>query len=135
MAITKFDPATCKALSAEIASAIAMIAQRHGLVAVPAGGRYDTTKYTAKIEFRVTDADAVFAKEKADFDQYCGWYGLTPNDHGLIFSHGGQSYRLTGFAPNRAKPIVATRLSNNTSVIFATGIVAVIKAAAATKAA
>ena len=126
--ITKFDSATCKLLAREIADAIAAVAARHGLTAEPAGGTYSDIEYTAKVKFKVTDDGAVAAKLKEDFDQYCGWYGLAPDDYGRVFQHGGQDYMLTGFLPNRAKPIKATRLGgSHATVIFAPGIVPIIK--------
>ena len=128
---TQFTPALCKALNAEIAAAAATIAAKYGLSVIPGGGTYEPLKFTAKTVFQVIDEDAIAAREKADFDVWCNTFGLTPADYGKVFRHQGWDYRLTGFAVNRSKPILATRLGSHAKVVFAIGIVPTIKGIAA----
>jgi hypothetical protein len=121
----------CRTLNAEIAAATATIAAKYGLSVMPGGGSYEPLKFTAKTVFQVTDTDAIAAREKADFNAWCEAFGLTPADYGKVFRHQGWDYRLTGFATNRARPFLATRLGSHAKVAFAISILPIIKGIAA----
>lgn len=109
MTIKKFDKETAKFLGRSVAEALQEFAEKHGLSVVSLGGSYDDTKYVARLEFKTNDKDALAAKEKGDFELYCGLIGLKPEDYGRTFTHKNRTYTVTGVKAGTSRPLLCRR--------------------------
>lgn len=128
--ITKFDRAACRLLSDEIAAAVAAIAAKHGLTAVPAGGTIGigALDFTAKTTFKVTNAEAVDAVERAAFTKWCGAFKLSADKYLAKFEHKGERFALVGFnMGSRQYPVTARKLVDGKTYKFADGILALVR--------
>ena len=117
--ITKFDRQTAKALSAEIETALAAIAAKHGLTIAAAGGTIGTVSLKLKFECKVNDPAASAKQERDTFNVYAAMFGLRPEHFGATFQYKRQVFRLIGILPNRPKfPLRAMNVETGKELLF-----------------
>lgn len=109
MKITSFDTPTCRILSERISAAIQSVADEFGLDVKPAGGKFDTFKFTAKMELVVRETATGESAAKAEWDRWAEMFQLKKNDFGRSFTLRGHIYTVSGVAPSRKNAICATR--------------------------
>jgi hypothetical protein len=104
------DKATVIALRAEIESALAAVATKHGIAIKAGNGNYSGTNATLKLEISVVDASGTtITKEAAAFKQLAILYGFTPEHLGRTFTIRGKSFNLAGIDRKSYKyPVLAT---------------------------
>ena len=103
--IKEFDRATIRVMDGHILKAIEEVASRFGVVCRFAGGTFDPTQYTAKLEMRIEGTDLRIV---ADFKELATIYGLDPSDLGKQFLDRGRPFTIIGLKPSsRRYPIVA----------------------------
>lgn len=113
--ITKFEKTHLnKVLSPAVLAALKVLADEHGLEVRGAGGKFDDTTWTAKLEFKVKDKTAQETKERADFNLFCRMYDLDASDYKRRFKYGNDIFEILGFELKRSKfPIRARNVSTN----------------------
>jgi hypothetical protein len=88
--ITSIDKTVARKLGAEVEAAIKTVAEKYGLTVDVRGGTFTENDYTPKVTLKVIGAD------KATFEQYASWYGLTGDDFGAVFTLNREQFRITG---------------------------------------
>ena len=69
--------------------------------------KYDTNSFNLDLQVTKKDIDGK-SFEQVEFEKYCSWYGLKPEDYKKQFTMNGKKFALTGFKPRATKmPILA----------------------------
>jgi len=119
--VTKFDKVLANKLSQEMKTLLNAFALEHGLTIRNAGGRFDDTKFTVKLELSVNDPAAAEKKNTDDYNRYCSMFGLLPVHLGTVFSANGKRYKLVGLnVSNRSKkyPIRVLDIAAQKEILF-----------------
>jgi hypothetical protein len=110
--IQTIDKATLVAMRTVIESALQGVAKEYGLEITVGNGTYGGSTGSLKVEMVVPTADGI----PTVFRQHCGFYGLKPEQFGMVFTHEAAQYKLIGISPGRSYPIIALKLSTNKQV-------------------
>lgn len=111
--IKQFDKATCRLIGQEVEAALAAVAAKHGLVATYAGGSFTGAEFTAKARFSLAQSNPAAADaERAEFAQYCEFFGLKPEHYGKTVSTPKGELTLIGFELKRSKFPIKVRHAN-----------------------
>jgi hypothetical protein len=122
--ITQFDKTTCKLLAREIEEALAAVATKHGLVAVPAGGTFDAAQFTAKVKFTLAQSNPAAADaERIEFSKYCEWFDLKPEHYGAKVQTSQGEITLVGFQPSRSKFPIKARAADGSIKLYTQDVV------------
>jgi hypothetical protein len=108
--IKQLDRATLKFLRAELDTAVAVVAQRHGIVLTIGNARFTPATATFKLNVATKTTDGtVIDREREDFIALADVYDLKPEWLDKTFQHGGLTYKIVGLKTRRRKnPVVAT---------------------------
>jgi len=127
--ITTLDRASLRLLDQEIAKALQVVAEQHGLSIAIKPGTFSSNFATLKVEIQTKNSNGeVNSKERQDYLLYASLEGLKPEWLGKQFRLDGRFYTVTGYVPRRHKmPINAKRddgkefkfTSNQIKVAFA----------------
>lgn len=101
--ITNIDKKTLQNMRPQIEEALAALGAELGVTFKTGSGAYGGNQAHFKLEIKIDDPEVQEAAAKAEFDRYCGMFGLEPEHFGTEFTAGGKRYRLTGLALNRSK--------------------------------
>jgi hypothetical protein len=117
--ITKFDPATCRALSDRIKAALQPLAESLGVTITMGGGKYEAGYYDPKLRVSVVGADGTIGSpEAAAFRQLAHLYGLKAEDLGKTFRAQGDTLTITGLRTRAAKRPIVARATSGKSYVF-----------------
>jgi hypothetical protein len=103
--IKKFETRHHDAIRQDVESALASVAQKHGIKIGTGKLHYmrDGSSITIEVELATIGQDgAALTKSVTDFKHSCSRYGLKPEHLGAIFTYGGERYRLDGMAGGRS---------------------------------
>jgi hypothetical protein len=104
---------TVKALGEEMAAALQVVAQRHGIEITRSGGTFADLEATLKFTVRLTSATGETQAAldwKANADILHDLYNIKADWLGQTFESGGRTYTVSGFIPKRpSKCIEITR--------------------------
>jgi hypothetical protein len=122
--IKSFDKQNLKSLRMDMESALLQVASKHGIVIQVGNASF----YPEKGKFQVhimtkgntpgvgDDASAREVGMAADFKRYAKQFGLKPEQYGVTFKFGRETYKLVGLKPRAPKmPVLATNVSNGTT--------------------
>jgi hypothetical protein len=110
--IQTIDKETLIALRPIIETALQGVAKELGLEITLGNGTYGGSTGSLKIEMVVPTADGI----PTEFRQYCGLYGLKPEQFGMVFNYEGKHYKLIGISAGLTYPIETLKLSTNRKV-------------------
>jgi hypothetical protein len=125
--IKQFDKSNLKDLRKDLEAALASVAKKHGIAITFKNINFYAPDFiTAKTTLEMTalgDSSAAsdpraaaLVKAQADFKAYASSFGLTPEQYGVTFKHGRDTYKLVGFKPRSPRfPILATNVANGTT--------------------
>lgn len=127
-------PGLCKTIEAEMLTACAEVAARHGLVAESLGLRAMDLRFNFEFGVRVSiplPDGSTLEPERMLFEALAEEYGLSPDDFGREFSTGRERFRIAGIDPRRPKyPISALRIPDGKGYKFTPENVALLLQAA-----
>lgn len=127
-------PGLCKTIEAEMLTACAEVAARHGLVAESLGLRAMDLRFNFEFGVRVSiplPDGSTLEPERMLFEALAEEYGLSPDDFGREFSTGRERFRIAGIDPRRPKyPISAIRIPDGKGYKFTPENVALLLQAA-----
>ena len=108
------DHNVCRMIEGEIRVAMDIIAAKHGLVAITGGGRFSSSEYKPKVEFKVKGELSASKGNEDNFKSFAKLYGLDPEWLGKTFIMQGKAYKVVGLAPRRSKNcVMILRLKDN----------------------
>jgi hypothetical protein len=123
------DKKIAKIVQDEAAAALKAIAEKHGMTVVPNGGTVGGIDMVLKFRFKTADTAAIVASERAEFDAYCGIFGLEPQDFGAKFQTNSRTYTVVGLSLNRRKYPIIVADETGKRMLFTDMVVDRIKAA------
>jgi hypothetical protein len=107
-----------KQVAPGIAADIQKVLEKHGVGYVT----HRATVYPdGRVDMKLTLNQAGTAEDlgKSDFENYCVFSGLKPEDFGKTFRSGGEEYKISGWAPKKFKrPLIAKNVRNGKSFVF-----------------
>lgn len=119
MAINQFDMVTAKEVMRRAEAALAPLAEEFGLTLTPKGSSYDETVLRLRVELGIRQLADGRSADQAQFEKFCVIYGLSPNEFGREFEHGGIRYKIVAVQPSRDKrPIVGARTRDGKRFLF-----------------
>jgi hypothetical protein len=119
MTITKFDKTSCRLLQDECVAALQAVAAKHGLSVQQAGGSLGDVEFKSKFLFKINDPKIVADNARAEWNKYCSYFSMQPEDFGRRFICQGKEYEVSGLdLGRRTKPIHAKRVSDGKTFIW-----------------
>lgn len=102
------DKKTAQELSRAVQDALAPLGLDRGLVVRVAGGRFDATCLTIKVELAERSGDGlVLGADAVAFQQLARLFGLQPEDLGREFTDSGGTFRVIGLRPRSPRfPVI-----------------------------
>jgi hypothetical protein len=98
--ITKFDRPTCKLVRDEVLEALKAVEAKLGVKIDYGSGNFDDTTFNMKLKLTAGGEQGAQDAERAEFNRYCIFYDLEPQDYGVIFQDfRGRKFKLLGFLP------------------------------------
>jgi hypothetical protein len=119
--IKAFDKVNLKQLRADIDAAFVAIRQKHGVTLSIGNISYSPDKATSRLTMvAIGDSNvatdpraAALAKAQVEFKRCASSFGLKPEQYGMIFKYGRETYKLVGLKPRAPKmPILATNVAD-----------------------
>jgi hypothetical protein len=105
-----FNKENLRQIRKEIDEVLAVVAANHGISIEGGNITYQSDKFTIKLTATINKPGAVTGAAAADFERYCGIYGLVPSDLGRSFMSNGNTYKLVGLKmKNRKYPFIGER--------------------------
>ena len=86
----------------EVERALGDVAKKYG--ADIKGGKigYSENNFTMELKVNKIDIGGI-SFEQAEFEKYCGLFGLKPEDYNRRITYCGKGYNLIGFKPSASK--------------------------------
>jgi hypothetical protein len=105
--LSRFDRPILRTLRAEIETALAPIASRHGISLKLGNARFNTATFSMKVEGATVGIAGRPDREALDFARFAPMFGLSPTDYGRAVNLEGTTYAIRNVKPNAPKrPIV-----------------------------
>ena len=122
MTIDSIDRSTLKMILEEAREALAVVADKHGLVLERKHCTYSSTEAPVAFKFvvpqRTEDGEAIDPKETA-FRKFAPLYGLEPDDYGKMFRTHNGVYRVCGIKPKARKyPVLGSHIHTGKTYKF-----------------
>lgn len=124
--ISAFNKQNLQQLRVDMNVALAQVAAKHGIQIVLKNISFLSERASVKVELialgsnaGVTGKSAEEVVREADFKRYCSSFGLKPEQFGVQFKHGRDTYKLAGLKPRAPKrPILATNVADGRTYIL-----------------
>ena len=122
MTIDSIDRSTLKMILEEAREALAVVADKHGLVLERKHCTYSSTEAPVAFKFvvpqRTEDGEAINPKE-TEFRKFAALYGLEPDDYGKMFRTFNGVYRVCGIKPKARKyPVLGRNIDTGKTYKF-----------------
>ena len=100
-------------ISRDVAIALASVGTKHGVSFKTGGVSYTDLYFTFSTKGRFLDATGSTEEaDKAEWDAYCGKFGLTPDMFGKMTIVAGKTYKIVAIAPKGRKYSVIGQLGS-----------------------
>lgn len=128
--ITNIDKKAMIALRPQIDEALKELGERLGIEFHTGNGSYGGNEAHFKLTMKVSDPEIQEKAARDEFNRYCSYFDLKPEDLGKEFRAGSKRYKLIGLEMKRRKfPIRVMDLSANKVVLLTELAVPAIRAA------
>lgn len=101
--MTNFDRANLRELNADIRSALATVAAKHGITITVEGGRFSPTEFRTKLVASTGGTLSADDRARREFEKMAPLYGLLPDDFGVSFNTSHGSMVICGIKPKSHK--------------------------------
>jgi len=101
--IKKLDKVVAQKLRDEINEALKPLGAKYGFAINAGSCTYGDTEMHYKLQVKVTDKEAIQAKQTEDWNRYGELYGFKKEDLGKTFKFLSGEYKIIGIEPKRAK--------------------------------
>lgn len=96
MKITSIDRCNHQILSDAFVKALKGVCDQYGVDVEGSGGTLGSGTGVIKLSVNVRDNGAGVAGKQAEWDRFCAWIDMKPEDFGREFTWRGQRYRIVG---------------------------------------
>jgi hypothetical protein len=108
-----------KIIQEHLKAAFSDIGAKHKVIINMGSLSYNDLYFTCPIKGRFTDAQGSTEEaDKAEWDMYCGKFGMTPDMFGKSFSIAGKTYKIIGIKPKARKYPVVGQVGSGGKYVF-----------------
>lgn len=108
-----FTPSELKAFREDFNKAVKALSAQYGITLKIANITYSNSEFHTKLTGeRVLDKKDAEAKERAEWNRYCGLVDLTPEDYGFVYVKDNLTLTAVAINPNAPKNSLTLRDQN-----------------------
>jgi hypothetical protein len=108
-----------KVIQADLRAAFVAIGEKHKISIAMGSLTYNDLYFTCPIKGRFLDAKGSTEEaDKAEWDAYCGKFGLKSDMFGKVFVLGGKTYKIIGIKPKARKYPVVGQVGSGGKYVF-----------------
>lgn len=108
-----------KVIQQDLKAAFAAVGEKHRISIAMGSLTYNDLYFTCPIKGRFLDAKGSTEEaDKAEWDAYCGKFGLKADMFGQVFTIAGKTYKIIGIKPKARKYPVVGQVGSGGKYVF-----------------